>query len=248
MRLYWLLQECDFCCVVLKAERERTLMTRRVQVLERDKVGALLETPLSFPAKLAVDEARDRLFIADSNNNRILVTTISGQHLQEVGGAGAGLLDGRFFQAAFHRPQGLAYSAKHDTLFVADTENHAVRGVDFSRGQVTTLAGNGAQGADYIGGRKGLAQQLNSPWDVVLSAEEDVLFIAMAGAHQIWRLDIESGECGVISGTGAERNQNGSMGSNTAWAQPSGLALRRDGGALYASYLSANFLLITPYK
>ena len=37
---------------------------------------------------------------------------------------------------------------------------------------VRTLAGNGAKAADdYVGGRKGRMQQLNSPWDLALDAQ-----------------------------------------------------------------------------
>ncbi len=56
-------------------------------------------------------------------------------------------------------------------LFVADTENHAVRAVDLSARRVRTLAGNGYKGQDYEGGQAGGRQQLNSPWDVALDAQ-----------------------------------------------------------------------------
>ena len=38
--------------------------------LERNKDARLASSSLRFPGKLAVDAAGDRLFIADSNNNR----------------------------------------------------------------------------------------------------------------------------------------------------------------------------------
>src|SRR5436190_17623283 len=52
--------------------------------LERAKVGAL---PLSFPGKILADGATDRLFIADSNHNRIVITKLDGT-LVEVAGTG----------------------------------------------------------------------------------------------------------------------------------------------------------------
>lgn len=54
---------------------------------------------------------------------------------------------------------------------MADTENHALREVDFKSNMVRTLAGNGYQGSDYKGGGKGKNQQLSSPWDVALGAQ-----------------------------------------------------------------------------
>lgn len=58
-----------------------------------------------------------------------MITDLSGKFLEEVGGNGAGLRDGSFREAAFNRPQGLAYSPQQNLLYVADTENHALRQV-----------------------------------------------------------------------------------------------------------------------
>lgn len=56
---------------------------------------------------------------------------------------------------------------------------------------MSTLAGTGSQGTDKVGGKVGTAQEISSPWDVALgkspgSEDCDVLYIAMAGTHQIW--------------------------------------------------------------
>jgi len=191
-------------------------------------------SPLRYPGKLAVDAAGGRLFITDSNNHRIVVTTLDGRFLEHIGGNGAALVDGSYESAAFNRPQGLAYSSTLNSLFVADTENHALRCVDLSNRTVTTLAGDGTKGGDYRGGGRGRTQQLNSPWDVLLvepgstsgaAGSGATLYIAMAGTHQIWSHDVASGVTQRFSGTGAERNQNGSTALTTSWAQPSGLAL-----------------------
>ena len=51
------------------------------------------------------------------------------------------------------------------------------------------------------------AGALSSPWDVVLVGQ--VLYIAMAGVHQIWTLDISSGRRQVHAGTGGEDIRDG---------------------------------------
>lgn len=207
--------------------------------LERDRDPSLAASPLRFPGKVAVDTAGQRLFIADSGNHRVVVADLAGRHLASIGGTGPGMRDGSYAQAAFNRPQGLAYSAARNTLYVCDAESHALRAVDLGAREVRTLVGNGARGADYAGGRGGAQQQLNSPWDCALeasssgstggssssSAKERHLFVALAGQHQIWRVDLDTGVAANFSGTGAERNQNGAGPASTAWAQPSGLAL-----------------------
>ena len=60
---------------------------------------------------------------------RIVVTDLQGEFLSQIGGNGPNLIDGSFSDAAFNRPQGLAYSAQRGCLYVADTENHALREV-----------------------------------------------------------------------------------------------------------------------
>jgi sugar lactone lactonase YvrE len=57
----------------------------------------------------------------------------------------------------------------------------------------------------------------------------------MAGQHQIWRYDTQAGTVANFSGNGYERNQNGAGPLTTSWAQPSGLSLAPDGGALYVA-------------
>src|SRR3954466_7930000 len=87
--------------------------------LERAKVGDL---PLAFPGKVLADEKSDRLFIADSNHNRIVVTKLDGTLVETIGAGARGAEDGAFETASFYRPQGLALDG--DSLYVADTENH----------------------------------------------------------------------------------------------------------------------------
>ena len=79
---------------------------------------------------------------------------------------------------------------------------------------------------------EGGSQQLNSPWDLALSASGEELYIAMAGQHQIWKCYLRNGACVAFSGNGAERNQNGESGATTSWAQPSGISLSSDGRSL----------------
>ena len=60
---------------------------------------------------------------------RIVITTLKGAFVDHIGGNGAQLRDGSFQEAAFSRPQGLAFSQRRNALYIADTENHALRKV-----------------------------------------------------------------------------------------------------------------------
>lgn len=179
--------------------------------------------PLRFPGKVLVDPAGGRLFIADSGNHRILAVALDSGRVQAVIGAGApGLKDGSLAEARFHGPQGMALAADGARLYVADTQNHAVRLIDLQAGTVMTLVG-GRQ--DAVSGQTGT---LTSPRDVALW--RDRLFIAAAGSHQIWTVSAADGAPSVFAGTGEEGIEDGDRRRATL-AQPEGLAV--DGDSLY---------------
>ncbi|PON69654.1 HAD hydrolase, subfamily IA [Parasponia andersonii] len=197
--------------------------------LEKDNDPRLFTSPLKFPGKLAIDVLNNRLFISDSNHDRIVVTDLDGNFIIQIGSIGEeGLRDGAFDDATFNRPQGLAYNAKKNILYVADTENHALREIDFVNETVRTLAGNGSKGSDYQGGDKGSSQLLNSPWDVCFEPVNEKVYIAMAGQHQIWEHNTLDGSTRAFSGDGYERNLNGFSSTTTSFAQPSGISLSPD--------------------
>lgn len=213
-------------------------------------------TPLRFPGKVLADEASGRLFITDSNHNRIVVTDLDGQLLEVIGSGEIGNTDGAFNVATFHHPQGLVLAG--DLLYVADTENHLLRQVDLARKQVTTIAGTGEQGGGFPGplpngsfGGPPLATPLNSPW--ALWIHDGELYIAMAGPHQIWKMDRDGAVIGPYAGNGREDIANGKLLppmpyaiGYASFAQPSGLA--SDGKLLYVADSEGSAIRSVPFK
>ena len=191
--------------------------------LERSKVQ---DTPLRFPGKLLVDEAGGRLFISDSNHNRLVVCSLDGQLQHVIGSGMIGRKDGPLNEAQFDHPQGMALVGQK--LYVADTENHLIRMVDLEKKQVSTLAGTGEQNRTRTPGGPLMETALNSPWD--LTIVEGVLYIAMAGPHQIWAHQLGSNTLGQYAGSGREDIVNGPL-ERSALAQPSGIV--SDGESLY---------------
>ncbi len=191
----------------------------------------LPEGPLFFPGKIAPDEAGGRLFLSDSNHNRIVVLGTNGEVLEVIGSGDEGWRDGRFAEAAFFRPQGVAYAPEEEALYVADTENHLIRRVDLRKREVTTIAGTGQQARRLY--REGLSLEipLNSPWDVVWQPGR--LWIAMAGFHQIWEMNLKEGRLRVWAGSGWENLQDGHR-LVAALAQPSGLTMDPEGRLYFA--------------
>lgn len=184
-------------------------------------------TLLSFPGKIFADKVLKRLFISDSNHNRILMTDPDGNILDAIGSGREGKKDGAFESAEFHHPQGVFLDG--DRLYIADTENHLIRRADLKARTVETILGTGAKATaihDLRG--KGTAVPLNSPWDLLV--HDGKLYIAMAGPHQIWRADLQTMEAAPYAGSGAEARVDGPL-ELAALAQPSGITT--DGSKLY---------------
>src|SRR5574341_112142 len=201
-------------------------------VLEKATIGDL---PLAFPGKVLADAKNDRLFIADSDHNRIVITKLDGTLVETIGTGAHGMDDGSFARSTFFRPQGMSLDG--DRLYVADTENHLIREVDLKAKSVKTVAGTGQQSHEY--GETGPARQtaLNSPWDLQLIGH--TLYIAMAGPHQIWKLDLDKQEVSTFAGSGREARIDGPR-DEAAFAQPSALAT--DGQTLFVSDAEANII------
>jgi hypothetical protein len=182
---------------------------------------SILPGVLAFPGKVAMDGRR--IALADSGHHRLLVGTLHDSGLRmrvdfTIGGSEAGYRDGP--NPLFRYPQGLAL--RGDTLYVADAGNHTVREVSLTTGEGRTLAGTGAQLRTE---RDLAAGAMSSPWDVALA--NGVLYVAMAGVHQLWTVDIATRRSSVLSGSGAEELHDGTHAS-AALAQPMGLCVFED--------------------
>jgi DNA-binding beta-propeller fold protein YncE len=209
------------------------------------------DAPLRYPGKILADEAGKRLFIADSNHNRIVVTDLDGKSIATIGSGKIGRADGDFRTAELNHPQGVALHG--DMLYVADNENHLLRKVDLKSQQVKTIAGTGEQSSfpwpgleptatkdqvpeKYVG--PPLKTTLTSPWDLWIAG--DNLYIAMAGAHAIWKMPLDESEIGPYAGNGREDIADGPLLPKvpydqdfSSFAQPSGLT--SDGKSLFVA-------------
>ncbi len=177
-------------------------------------------------------EAARRVYVADSGGNRIVEAELRIKGgwpllvpLRIFGSGEPGLEDGRAAEARFRNPQGLRRA--DETLYVADTGNHALRSINLITGVVRTLAGTGELGhgpvpRDQLA--KPLQVRLRSPWgvEVMRFRDEDLVFFTMAGSHQIWVY--AGGHLGMHTGSGRREHTDGPA-ATAALAQPTDLIL-----------------------
>ena len=225
------LEEMDAVIGTLIAEFEaRGLIDRRpLSFTAADENAA--DRPLYFPGKVLAAPERGALFVADTGHNRIRELDLETGRLRRDFGCGEpGLVSASAELSRFNQPEGMALLG--DFLFVADTENHAVRRIDLGSGWVETVAGMGYQGE--WGSRGGPAREtaLNSPWDVAACGQR--LFVAMAGFHQIWEIDLAENVARPFAGSGRENILDGPR-TAANFAQPSGLALDARRCVLYVA-------------
>ncbi len=238
--------------LVVEHEAKGTLHRGQGPYVPRPKPAGPLAFPgkaLALPADLAGQEGT--YLVTDSARHRlVLLASDLETPLATFGGPQKGYADGDAASARFNEPQGLALVPAElreqlgADVLVADSVNHRIRGLRLADGQVTTLAGSGAQrlidgqtarqDPNFIApGADPLTVALSSPWDLVYSRQAGAFLIAMAGTHQIFSFDPADGQLAVFAGTGAEGLRDGAVGESW-FAQSSGLIEAADGSVWVA--------------
>jgi hypothetical protein len=213
------------------AENIREIIQQNPDAIDRTPLELRREVemepdrPLHFPAKILL--SGDRLFISDTGHHRILEVRLDenglgGEVVRVFGRGVAGLIDGPADQAAFNQPHGLSLSGdlENGSLYVADTENHAIRTINLGTGEVSTVAGTGQKAHGHRKMGVPTETPLRNPWGVL--AVSEYVFIAMAGSHQIWVL-IKGNQLGPFAGNGYEALTDGPVGE-ASFNQPSDLS------------------------
>lgn len=216
--------DCVMGSLIEEYDRRGLLDRERMRFRLIKDSGIAPRGPLSFPGKVSSDPVEKRLFIADSGHNRILITDAAGEIIQIIGSGNPGKADGPFDKASFLSPQGLVRGGQY--LYIADTGNHLIRRADLVSKSVETVAGTGRHGFMESAG-PGLEVSLNSPWDLTVAG--GWIYIAMAGSHQIWRMD-KGHRIEPVAGSGREGIVDGPLGK-AELAQPSGITT--DGQVVY---------------
>jgi uncharacterized repeat protein (TIGR01451 family) len=153
-----------------------------------------------FPLQASAD-AFGNLYVADTSNHIVrridaatgILTTVAGTpNTAGYAGDGAAATAARLRLPADVHVQG-------ERLYIADKGNSVIRLVDLDTGIITTVAGNGTQGASGDGG-PATAAQLDRP-NAVLADAAGNIYIADTFNFAIRRVDASTGTISTIAGT-----------------------------------------------
>jgi hypothetical protein len=181
------------------------------------------------PSGIVADAAGD-LFVADTLNHTIRKVTPAGVVSTVAGVAGAsGATDAIGSTARFHGPQGLALDASNN-LFVADTNNNAIRKVVTASGVVTTVAGR----AGIAGSTDGANSQalFHFPCGVAVDGMGN-LYVADTDNHTLREI-ASSGAVSTLAGLAGSSGSADGAGTAARFAFPTGVAVDSSGDVYVA--------------
>lgn len=173
----------------------------------------------SNPYSVAVD-ASGTFYVADPSAHVIRKVTAGGVVTTFAGTAGvAGSVDGVGAAARFNGPQGVAVDGSGN-VYVADTNNHTIRGIS-QNGTVLTLAGT----AGSVGSVDGLgaAARFNYPYGLVIDSF-GTIYVSDTFNHMIRRVAL-NGTVSTMAGTAGVRGTTDGTGAGARFAYPTGIAV-----------------------
>jgi sugar lactone lactonase YvrE len=195
--------------------------------------GPSVNAGLNEPAALAVHGTR--VYIADQSNNRVRMIDVATEIITTVAGTGLAGYNGDGMPAAeasLAGPSGVAVGAD-GTLYIADTFNGRIRGVDPTTGMISTVAGDGGD-YRYQGPTETSSGSLSRPSGISLDLDGNLL-ITDSDNHLVRRWERATGRIDRIAGTGeAGGGGDGGPALEAGLSYPFGIVVDANGRVLVA--------------
>ena len=147
-----------------------------------------------------IDEYNHRLFLAEKENNRVLVFDLNPDNtlIDDIPDHVLGQPDfltitPGITDAKFNMPQGIAYDHEDNLLFVADTGNNRIMVFDVSSIDNGESATNVLGQENFTENDPGTTDsEFNNPVGLVYNSDSDQLFVADTGNNRIMVFDVSS--------------------------------------------------------
>eukprot|EP00455_Lapot_gusevi_P047839 TRINITY_DN6534_c0_g1_i1.p1 TRINITY_DN6534_c0_g1~~TRINITY_DN6534_c0_g1_i1.p1 ORF type:complete len:307 (-),score=16.35 TRINITY_DN6534_c0_g1_i1:58-978(-) len=195
---------------------DRATNSRLAQWGTYDQTG--LSTPdhpplFCHPHGVALDDSRNRLYVAEWGNHRIVVLRLTDGSVEAVwGGIEAGPARNRF-----QYPCGLAVDTTTGAVYVGDSDNHCVKVLQPTDGHCVQVFGSGEGSGE---------DEMSHPQGVAL--DDECVYIADAGNHRVVVYNRHDGrflrQIGQGEGTGEQQFQT-----------TFGVSVDKDAGISYAT-------------
>lgn len=218
------INKLSFLCKIIKKFYDFTGEVLDSKSIPLSPVENPIKDGILYPGNISTNN--ELLAVSNTGSNLILLMTRSLK-LEEIIGSGiAGDQDGPFKQATFNSPHGTTWCGT--SVYVADTGNHSIRKIDFISKQVLTVF----KQKECDDSSEEFSRGFLSPWDVCMGPELgtsltklNTLYIAVAGSHQIWFMNLESKDllCAPFAGSGKEENRGNFYKFHASFAQPTGI-------------------------
>lgn len=186
--------------------------------------GAPLKSKLVEPFSAGFDPSGN-LYICEYQGQRITRQDRDGveQRFAGTGVRGFSGDGGPAASAQLNDPHSIATA--RTGMYIADTMNHRVRKVDWAKGVITTIAGNGTQGFSGDGG-PALRAQFHGVYSVAVNNAETAVYVADLENKRIRRIDLKSGIVTTVAGNGAKgAPEDGAVAINSPLFDPRAVAV-----------------------
>jgi len=192
--------------------------------------GSTTNARFGGPAGIARD-SNGNFYVADSGNNTIRKITADGSVSTLAGLAGSsGTNDGVGATARFNTPYGVAVG-NDGTVYVADSNNHAIRKISPS-GEVSTLAGlTGTRGA---ANGTGTAARFRFPRGIIVDSNNNV-YVTDTSNDAIRKIT-PAGVVTTFAGSLGNPGTNDNIGTSARFNLPVGLTRDAAGNIYVADY------------
>ena len=192
-----------------------------------NNAGDATAAEFSVPLGLAYDSARSVLYVADSGNHSIreIIGLNKTPGAQLFAGGSVGTADGNGLSANFNTPTGLAYDSAREALYVADSQNHAIRKITDLDGvkKVETIAGDRSNAGSDDG--LGTAAKFDTPASIALDGSNNILYVADSGNHSIRKIDLTTSPVTVSTIAGGAAGHGDGAGTAALFGGINGIAV-----------------------
>eukprot|EP00961_Rhodomonas_salina_P109430 1473117-Rhodomonas_salina.1 len=197
----------------------------------------------SDPSATVLSQDQSTLYVADSGNHRIRQINMSTWLVTTTAGFDQGDIDGEGTSAMFNNPRGLALSTDGLHLYVADTDNHKIRVIELSSGNVSVLAGSTAGNMDG----NGTFAMFNGPHGLAVSSNGATLYVCDTYNHLVRTINLTGSTRGGVAtlvGGGANTARDANFGTQIGFSLPYGVSVVASTGSGYYPSLGESLFVL----